>query len=146
MENIAWCWLGLGVILIILEILLPSFVALFFGVAALIVGGIAFLAPSMSLTAMCILFAVLSLVTIVVFFKFIKPKLKNKNHQEYMKSIGFITEAERNEPSKGRIRFSIPVMGKEEWVVASETDLVVGEDYEVVGFDSENNRLLVEKL
>jgi len=102
--------------------------------------------PSISTVAMVGMFAVLSVAAIIIFFKFIKPNMKDKDGTHYMNAIGHVTHAERDEPTTGTIQFSVPVMGNQQWAAASKTDLDVGENYEVVGFDKAKNCFLIEKL
>lgn len=49
MENMAWVWMAIGLVLVVVELFVPSFFALFFGVAALIVGALVFFIPAMSM-------------------------------------------------------------------------------------------------
>lgn len=60
-----WHWWVFGVALLIIEILSPSFFALWIGIAALIVGAILFVVPEMSWQLQFILFALLSVISIV---------------------------------------------------------------------------------
>ena len=60
-----WFWVVLGVILLVLEILAPGTMFLWFGVAALIVGGLSFVIDFGWQSAL-ILFAVLSLLSVIV--------------------------------------------------------------------------------
>ena len=60
-----WAWVILGLVLLVLEILAPGTMFLWFGVAALLVGSIGFLV-SLSWQSAFILFGVLSLISVVI--------------------------------------------------------------------------------
>lgn len=55
-----WHWLVFGIVLIVLEVLLPSAVFLWPGLAAVFIGVLVFMAPSMAPTICILLWAVLS--------------------------------------------------------------------------------------
>lgn len=59
-----WAWCVLGLILLLLEVLAPGFVFLWFGIAAMVVGGLAFLVD-MSWQVELIVFIVLSVVSLL---------------------------------------------------------------------------------
>jgi membrane protein implicated in regulation of membrane protease activity len=61
-----WHWWGLGLVLLILEVFLPGFVFLWMGIAAGITGFVLLLAPSLGWQYQIILFAVLSVTSIVL--------------------------------------------------------------------------------
>ncbi len=57
-----WHWLVFGLILIVLEVFVPSAVFLWPGLAALVVGGISFFMPTVSWMALVVIWSVLSVV------------------------------------------------------------------------------------
>lgn len=72
-------WFTLGIILIILEMLLPGMFLMWFGVSALIVGIIALIIP-MSINTALILFAIISVcsvVAVIVIMRKIAPNTKS---------------------------------------------------------------------
>lgn len=143
MENLAWVWIGFGILLIILEIFVPSFIAIFFGVAAIIVGALTLIAPLLPLAAQGLVFAIISIITIVVFFKCIKPKLKSKSTTGFSNQIGVIIHTDLNAKT-GLMRFPFPVNNKEEWEVISENELVLNKMYRALRFDPQSQKLVVE--
>ena len=68
-----WHWFVLGILLILSELLLPAFAALWFGIAAIVVSLLFWLFPSMSFTAQMVSWIVLSIACTVFWFKYIKP-------------------------------------------------------------------------
>lgn len=67
-----WHWLALGLALMILEILAPSTYFLWMGVAAMGVGALLWLMPGLGPDSQLILFAVLSILAIVLGRRFLK--------------------------------------------------------------------------
>ena len=61
----AWSWWILGLLLLGVEIMAPGFVFIWFGLAALVVGGVALL-TTIGWQTQLILFAVLSLVMVLI--------------------------------------------------------------------------------
>ncbi|WP_316860691.1 NfeD family protein [uncultured Cohaesibacter sp.] len=70
-----WSWVILGLALLVLEIVAPGIMLLWFGIAALLVGGIAFLVD-LGWQSSLILFAILSLCSVLV-GRFILAKTAN---------------------------------------------------------------------
>lgn len=67
-----WHWLVLGLLLMLVELALPSTYFLWMGVAALVVGVLFWLIPGMSFDVQTILFAVLSVSAIVLGKRYLK--------------------------------------------------------------------------
>lgn len=64
-----WHWIVLGLILIVLEIMLPGFILLWFGVAAIVMGFILWLIPGISWEMQILMVAVMSLGSIFAWRK-----------------------------------------------------------------------------
>ncbi|MCK5669053.1 MAG: NfeD family protein [Gammaproteobacteria bacterium] len=64
---IYWHWLILAVALIILEILMPGAYFLWMGISAAAVGGAMFIFPEMPLLTQILIFAVLSVITVMIY-------------------------------------------------------------------------------
>ena len=67
-----WHWLVLGLLLMLVELALPSTYFLWMGLAALVVGVVFWLIPGMSFDAQVILFAVLSVSAIILGKRYLK--------------------------------------------------------------------------
>ena len=67
-----WHWLVLGLLLMLIELALPSTYFLWMGLAALVVGVVFWLIPGMSFDAQVILFAVLSVSAIILGKRYLK--------------------------------------------------------------------------
>jgi membrane protein implicated in regulation of membrane protease activity len=92
LENLAfWHWLVLGVVLVIIEVFAPGAFFLWLGISAGIVGVILWLAPGLSWELQLLIFAVLSVASVVVARRYLtahplKTDLPNLNQrgQQYV--------------------------------------------------------------
>jgi membrane protein implicated in regulation of membrane protease activity len=69
-----WHWWILAAALIILEVFAPGAFFLWLGIAAGVVGGLAYLAPAMSWEYQLLAFSVMSVVSIIVWRRFFRTK------------------------------------------------------------------------
>lgn len=141
-----WHWVVLGVMLILAELILPSFAALWFGVAALVVSLLYWLFPSMSSTLQIVIWVLLSILSTVAWFKLIKPLSIDKtkaglSREATIGQIGMVIE-NHLEHEHIKVRFSVPVLGADEWQCRSLNAVKVGDRVRVV--DILGNDLLVE--
>ena len=72
-----WFWVALGLVLVILETVLPGFVLLGFGIGAVVVGLLISLGLSMTLPKLVLLFATVSLITWAGLRALFRPKKAN---------------------------------------------------------------------
>ena len=68
-EFLYWHWIVLGFILLILEMLAPGAILMWFGASAIVVGALLFLFPEMGWEWQVLIFAVLSLVSLFIWKK-----------------------------------------------------------------------------
>jgi len=71
-DIVYWHWVVLGVVLIILEMLAPGAILMWFGVGAIVVGGLLFFFPEMGWEWQILIFAGLSIVSLFAWKKFRK--------------------------------------------------------------------------
>ena len=71
-DIIYWHWLIVAVVMIILEILMPGAYFLWMGVSAVVVGGAMFVFPQMPILVQVLIFAVLSVIAVVMYKSFQK--------------------------------------------------------------------------
>ena len=69
-----WFWVAFGLVLVILETVLPGFVLLGFGIGAVVVGLLISLGLSMTLPKLVLLFATVSLITWADLRALFRPK------------------------------------------------------------------------
>jgi membrane protein implicated in regulation of membrane protease activity len=63
-----WHWFVLGILLILSELILPAFAALWFGIAAVVVSILFWLFPSMSFALQVVCWIILSIICTVAWF------------------------------------------------------------------------------
>lgn len=113
-----WQWLIFGLVLMILEIFVPTFFLLWFGLSAVIISLFAWMI-GMSLTVSVIAWLILSVIICILWFKFIQPHIKNRTTaglggSVIIGEIGMLTHAPT--PDRlGKVRFSVPKVGSDEW-------------------------------
>jgi len=144
MEMLYWHWIILGILLILFELVIPSFTAMWFGMAAVVVGAILWLAPDVAGSYQVLIWTALSAALTFFWFRVFKPK-KRHHHalkEEVEGETGLVaTLAYGNRP--GIVRFSSPLLDEDEWPYRSEVVLEVGQQIQVL--DVEDNILIVTK-
>lgn len=141
-----WHWFVLGIALMLFELLLPSFAALWFGVAAVLVSVIFLMFPGMSFITQMMLWIILSITCTVLWFKFIKPLSidKTKAGMARESTIGqtAIVIQVGLEHDHIRVRFTLPVLGADEWNCRTLSPVQVGD--RVIVTDISGNDLVVK--
>lgn len=140
-----WHWLVLGLILIALEIFTAGFVLLWLGLSALVVGALAW-AVELGFTTELLIWTVLSVTDLFVWFKFIQPRFRDKtlsgmSREAVLGQTGLVVQA--NVSERGRLRFSVPLLGSDEWSFICTETLSVGDRVSVT--DVSGNTLIVTK-
>ncbi|HUN00152.1 MAG: NfeD family protein [Halothiobacillaceae bacterium] len=132
-----WGWFILGIVLAVIEILAPSSFFLWMGGAAILVGGIVFLVPDLIWPIQLSVFAVLSILAVLLGRRVFRPSKQATDHP---------TLNRRGEQYIGRhFTLEAPIVngigwvrvGDSRWRVLGE-DLPVGTVVEVTGIDSSN--------
>ena len=110
-----WHWLVFGMMLVIAELIIPSFTIFWFGLAGIIVGGVLLLAPQVSFTWQLFLWAIASGGMTFLWFKFFKPLMADRtkagiSREAIMGETGQVIRApEAGE--RGVMRFTTPLLG-----------------------------------
>lgn len=138
-------WLIIGMLLILGEMLLPSFTLLWFGLAAMLTGLLLLIMPDLSLTIQLLFWAAASIVFTVLWFKLFKPTMTDKTKAGISKEAvtgetGIVIKAPHDE-IRGTVRFSMPLLGADEWEFICGQECQVGDRVEVV--DVSGNTLVV---
>lgn len=142
-----WHWLVFGMILIIAELLVPSFTIFWFGLAGLIVGSVLLVAPQTSFTWQLFLWAVASGLMTYLWFKLFKPLMTDRtkagiSREAVVGEIGQVIRAP-DAGQRGVVRFTTPLLGAEEWPFICEQTVAVGDRVSVK--EISGNTLLVGK-
>ena len=151
MENLQflyWHWLLLGIILVGAEMFLASFMILWFGLGALVVGLVLLIFPTLPLTYQLLLWTILSSAFAVFWFKYFQPRMVDKT------KAGIAREAAIGESGtvvkipvegkRGVVRFVTPILGDDEWEFVCEQPLETGDRVFIQEFSG--NTLIVTKL
>lgn len=135
-----WFWLILGFLLLGLEVLIPGTFMLWFGVAAVVTGGLVLAIP-MGVQAQIIIFSIASVISVFIGRYLYSASnstsenpLLHKRGQQLIGQTFKVTQVIEN--GKGKVK-----VGDSEWIVKGE-DADVGTIVKVVALDG--NSLIVE--
>lgn len=146
-EIVYWHWVVLGVLLMLSEIVLTTFFILWFGLAAVLMGGVLFVMPGLDLTWQILIWTILSSVLALFWFKYLKPLSIDKtkaglSREAIVGEVGQVISVPRD-GKRGKLRFPAPILGADEWLIMSQDDLAEGDRVRVQ--DVSGNSLIVEK-
>lgn len=141
-----WHWLVFGAILIVSELALASFTALWFGLGAMFVALSLFAFPELSLTVQILLWISASIVCTALWFKVLKPRMGDRtmaglSRESIIGQVGQVTKV----PAagvRGELRFSVPIIGTDTWSFICEDNVSPGDRVYVI--DIIGNCLKVE--
>jgi len=141
-----WHWFVLGVLLMLSELVLPAFAALWFGIGALMVGVLYWMFPMMGLTTQLVTWIILSVLCTLLWFKFIKPLSIDKtkaglSREATIGQVGMVIQTHM-EHDLITVRFPMPVLGSDEWSCRSLAPVQVGDRVRVV--EISGNDLVVQ--
>lgn len=142
-----WHWIILGLLLITLELLAPAFVMLWLGLAALIIGLLILLLPAIGFSAQLVLWAILSLTLILLWHKYISPKIANRtlaglSKEAIVGQVGLVLSYSESQ-GRGRLRFPAPIVGNDEWEFIYSGSLDNGDKVQVSSISG--NSLIVQR-
>lgn len=140
-----WYWLIFGMILIATEMLVPSFTLFWFGLSACLVALMVFLVPQSPLSLQIICWTLGSIGFTVIWFKFFKPTMTDRtkagiSREAITGETGIVTRVPQGE-SRGIVRFTIPLLGADEWEFICQDTCKVGDRVEIT--DVSGNTLIV---
>jgi inner membrane protein len=141
-----WIWIAAGIALAALELIVPSFTIIWFGLAGVIVGILSFLLGTESLTLQMAMWAVLSGLLTFFWFRFFRQETKTFSGQgkdAIIGKSGIVIRVNDTTFPGGVIRFPIAVLGSDEWTFTSEEHLQVGD--RAIIKDIAGDRLVVIK-
>jgi len=148
MNTLWWHWLSFGLILISAELFIPSFTIIWFGLGACLVGLYQFIFPQSSFTVQLFVWTVASSVFTLLWFRLLKPKMVDKttagmSQEAIAGEVGMVIKPNATTLEKGKVRFTLPVLGAEEWDYISAELFQPGDYIRVSGIDG--HVLKVEK-
>ena len=141
-----WHWFVLGIVLMLSELVLPAFAALWFGIAAIMVGVLFWMFPMMGLTTQIVTWMILSVLCTLLWFKFIKPLSIDKtkaglSREATIGQVGMVIQTHLQHDLI-TVRFPMPVLGSDEWNCRTLSPVAVGDRVRVV--DILGNDLVVK--
>ncbi len=126
----AWIWIAAGIALTALELVIPSFTIIWFGLSAIVVGLASLVLGIHSLPIQLALWAVLSIILTIAWFKFFRQETKSLSGQSkdsILGKAGVVIKVNESTFPGGTIRFPISVLGSDEWPFVSEEPLQIGD-------------------
>ena len=144
MQMTAVYWLYAGVALILIEVMTPGLVSLFFGLAALTLALIVWLAPALAQSWQWILFSVLSVLYIALLRKSLKSvfsgtrEVSDNPEDAYTGKLAVVTQAIAPD------RPGLVELGGTTWNAEAEREFAAGESVRVTG--KKNLTLRVEAV
>lgn len=142
-----WHWLVFGMVLIMAEIFVPSFTIFWFGLGAIVVAGLLLLVADIGFTWQLFTWAIASCIFTFLWFKFIRPRMTDRTRAGISReaAIGEIGQVIRipAQEQRGIVRFTIPLLGSEEWPFICDSAVAVGDRVTVV--EISGNTLVVQK-
>lgn len=137
MELLWWHWAVGGIVLIVAELVVPSFVLIWFGAGALVVA-LAVALADLTLTAQLGLWLIVSLVLVAAWFKVFKPNMHKT--RVGMADAGVIGEVgvlvhDVAPFRKGKVRFQKPILGDDLWTCIADEEIKSGERVRVVAVE-----------
>ena len=132
-----WHWIVGGIVLVLAELVIPSFFIVWFGLGALLTGLLT-LAFDLSVTAQLATWTLASLAMVGLWFRvfkqsFVKTRVGTADG-EVIGEIGLLVSAVAPF-ERGKVRFQRPVLGSEEWVCLADAPIAAGERVKVVGVE-----------
>ena len=147
LEMLYWHWLVLGLVLVVAEIFIPSFTILWFGLGALVVG-VAALLFEIPFSIQVLIWTVFSVLFTVLWFKLVKPKMVDSSNSQAARESaigesGQVIKLPAGD-TKGKLRFSTPILGEDEWEFSCEAEVDLGDRLHIQ--EISGNVLVVAKL
>ncbi len=141
-----YIWLILGVIAIVIEIIIPTFFALFTGIGFLFAAIVAYFYPE-SLFLQLISVTIFMVIGVIIFMKKSIADVKGNKvgtHNEFVGIEGTVTVS-IEATKEGEVELSTPILGSRSWpAIAHDGKLDVGCKIKIV--ELQGNTLLVKKI
>jgi hypothetical protein len=151
MENILWWhWIVLGIILVLMELVVPSFTIFWFGLGALVTGLLVALLPEIPLKWQILVFSLSSIGFTFLWFRLFVPRKRMKSllmdEKSAIGQTGIAASRALLPGQKGRVAFSVPVLGEESWSYQADEPIETGNRVRVVAVLSQDPNELILKV
>lgn len=137
MENLLWWhWILLGIVLVILELVVPSFTIFWFGLGAILTGLLVAVLPAFPIEWQLLVFSTSSIGFTFLWFRFFRPRKRAATafaDEKFAVGQTGIAATRALAPGEiGRVVFSVPVMGDESWEYTADEPINTGERLRVI--------------
>jgi hypothetical protein len=137
MENFLWWhWIVLGIVLVILELAVPSFTIFWFGLGAILTGLLVAVLPGLSMEWQLLVFSASSIGFTFLWFRFFLPRKRTASagaaEQLAIGQTGIAATRALTPGDIGQVVFSVPVMGHESWEYTADEPINTGERVRVL--------------
>ena len=137
MELAWWHWAVGGIVLILAELAIPSFVLIWFGLGGLVVA-LAVAMANIGLTVQLALWLIVSLILVFGWFKVFKPSMhKTRVGMADANVVGEVGMLVRDVApfEKGSVRFQKPILGDDVWECIADEPIRSGERVKVLAVE-----------
>lgn len=129
-----WLWLIFGTTLLIVEILTPHFVIIWFALAALVTGVVAYWVGGVA--SQLTVFSVSSIILFLFGWVWLRKNMKMSARARHAKETvigeaGTVVSSNVGDPPGGKVRFQVPIHGDDVWEYISDEQLSQGDRCEV---------------
>lgn len=139
-------WLMLGVVAIVIEMMIPTFFALFTGIGFLFAAIVAFFYPE-SLFLQLVSVSIFMVLGVIVFKKKNMADVETNKvgtHDEFVGIEGVVT-ALVSSSKEGEVELSTPILGMRAWpAISNDSEIDVDSKIKIVQL--QGNTVLVEKI
>ena len=142
-----WHWLAFGMILIMCELAVPSFTIVWFGCGAILVSGLVWFIPSLTISLQIFFWAIASIFFTLMWFLVFKPRMIDRTKagislEAVLGESGLVVKIP-HEKTRGVIKFTTPILGAEEWQFICREPVAKGDRVTVINVSG--NTLIVQK-
>ena len=138
MDIVWWHWMVVGLGLVLAELALPFFFIIWFGLGALLVGGVLLIWPSTGLTAQILLWTLASIAMTVLWFKVFRAANTSRPTQTESALGEFGVLVRAIEPAgRSEVRFQKPVLGADTWPCMADEAIAANARVKVLAVDGQ---------
>lgn len=137
MANLLWWhWILIGIILVLLELVVPSFTIFWFGLGALLTGLLVMIFPGLALEWQLLVFSAFSICFTILWFRYFRPRKRAfsaaMDDSLAVGQTGIAATRAVAPGESGRVVFSVPVLGYESWEYTADEPINTGDRLRVV--------------
>jgi len=147
MQFLWWHWVVLGIALVLLELAVPTFFLVWFGVGAIVVGIALAVFPTLFFPWQILLWIACSVAFIGLWFKVFKRGVHKSragmSRGDVIGEVGLVIH-DILPYEKGQVRFQKPLLGDDRWDAIADVEIKMGERVKVL--EIEGNMLKVGRV